>query len=169
VSYRKIDSYFKSIERYKVERARRKQIRVLAEQGLTRKQIAERLGLSERTVYRDLKKTEKYYRGKINRSFRKLGEARRRMFKDQAKGMPVHQQLKVLSKLNKAQGKQREKEERKARTLIFIINLDDLADGVPSIMPSSKYGTFNLRKEITIKFLVQKDGKTEELGNYNLH
>jgi len=54
--YRQIHKYTKSIGQYKGERLRRKTVFQLYSQGLTQQAIAQELGVSPKTVYRDLKK-----------------------------------------------------------------------------------------------------------------
>jgi DNA-binding NarL/FixJ family response regulator len=53
--YRRIGKYYKSLEKFKAEKHRRKQALELQNQGLTIKQIARQLGVSERTVKRDFR------------------------------------------------------------------------------------------------------------------
>jgi IS30 family transposase len=59
-NYRKMRKYVKSIKEYKKERQRRRKVRELYEQGFTQAQIAEQLGISAKTVHRDLKKLKPY-------------------------------------------------------------------------------------------------------------
>jgi transcriptional regulator with XRE-family HTH domain len=58
--YRKKAKYTKSIYQYKRERARRKQVWQLWNEGFSQKQIAEKLGVSEKTVGRDWRKLLSY-------------------------------------------------------------------------------------------------------------
>ena len=53
VPYRKVSTYTKSAKRYKLERERRRQVRLLIEKGFSQQQVAEELGVSIRTVKRD--------------------------------------------------------------------------------------------------------------------
>ena len=54
--YRRIGKYYKSVDKFKEERLRRKRVLELQDKGLTIKQIALLLGVGERTVKRDLAK-----------------------------------------------------------------------------------------------------------------
>ena len=54
--YRQIGKYYKSLDRFKAEKNRRKQALELQNQGLSIKQIAQQLHISERTVKRDFAK-----------------------------------------------------------------------------------------------------------------
>jgi DNA-binding NarL/FixJ family response regulator len=58
--YRLIGKYHKSLLRFKEEKARRRRILELQDISLTIKQIALQLGVSERTVKRDLAKMKSY-------------------------------------------------------------------------------------------------------------
>jgi len=60
VLYRKMYTNVKSVQEYKLERARRKRILQLYLEGYTQKQIAEQLNVSAKTVCRDLQKLKKY-------------------------------------------------------------------------------------------------------------
>jgi DNA-binding transcriptional regulator LsrR (DeoR family) len=52
--------YTKFLETYKRERARRKQVLLVYEQGFTQAQIAAQLGCSTKTVCRDVKKLRRF-------------------------------------------------------------------------------------------------------------
>jgi len=60
--YRQMFQYSKSIREYKKERERRKTVFQLYSQGYTQKQIAEQIGVSPKTVYRDLKKLHSWFK-----------------------------------------------------------------------------------------------------------
>jgi transcriptional antiterminator len=60
--YRKIGKYVKSIGQYKRERQRRQKVFQLYSRGYTQKQIAEQIGVSPKTVYRDLKKLHSWFK-----------------------------------------------------------------------------------------------------------
>lgn len=62
-SYRRVCVYTKSLERWRLERERRRKVRVLAEKGYSQKQIARELGVSTRTVKRDWDKARSYVVG----------------------------------------------------------------------------------------------------------
>lgn len=64
--YRRIKKSFKGLEKFKQEKLRRGQILELQDQGLHIKEIAERLGLSESTIKRDLLKMRRYVKGQFN-------------------------------------------------------------------------------------------------------
>jgi DNA-binding CsgD family transcriptional regulator len=60
--YRQMHQYSKSIREYKKERERRQKVFQLYSQGYTQKQIAEQIGVSPKTVYRDLKKLHSWFK-----------------------------------------------------------------------------------------------------------
>lgn len=94
--YRRIGRYFKSIKQYKKERERRKRVRQLSAERFTYPQIAEKLGVSEKTVYRDMKKIWPYILGQARRQWRQFDEERQREFHEKMDGMTVWQQLDFL-------------------------------------------------------------------------
>lgn len=94
--YRQIDAYWKSREQYKKERQRRKQARELSRQGFNYTQIAEKLGVSEKTVYRDMKKLRPYILGQIRREWRLFDQEEQRKFHAQMENMTLAQQVDFL-------------------------------------------------------------------------
>jgi transcriptional regulator with XRE-family HTH domain len=64
--YRRIKKNYKTLEKFKQEKLRRGQILELQDQGLHIKEIAERLGVSESTIKRDLSKMRRYIKGQFN-------------------------------------------------------------------------------------------------------
>ena len=72
--YRKMRKYTKSVEQYKRERARRKRVLELFEKGYAQKDVAVQLGVSTKTVGRDLKKLLPYMSAEITRSRIRLEE-----------------------------------------------------------------------------------------------
>ena len=70
--YRRVGKYYKSVSVYKAERQRRRRVLELHGQGLTVRQIAEKLGVSESTVKRDLQKWRRYLKGRRRAATREL-------------------------------------------------------------------------------------------------
>jgi len=77
VSYRKVSVYTKSMARYRLERVRRRLVRLLAEKGFSQKQIASELGVSTRTVKRDWDKIRPYVKGQTRKEITAVVDARR--------------------------------------------------------------------------------------------
>lgn len=95
--YRRINVYSKSTEQYWKERNRRKKVWQLSGEGFTYKQIAEKLGVNEKTVQRDINKVRPYYIGRIRRAFRIMEEEYDRKFKEELEGKNLVQQLSILT------------------------------------------------------------------------
>lgn len=79
MTYRRINVYSKSTSQYKRERARRKQVLELSDKGLTQHEISLQLGVSSKTVYRDLKRQRGYreamHWGNQSRNMMRMTEA----------------------------------------------------------------------------------------------
>lgn len=95
-SYRRMNAYFKSRKQYKKERERRKRVRQLSKEGLTYPQIAEKLGVSEKTVYRDMKKQWPYLFGQLRRKWRMYDEEKQREYHAKMESMTLAQQVHFL-------------------------------------------------------------------------
>jgi predicted transcriptional regulator len=95
-SYLKISTYTKSVKRYKRERERRRQVRLLAEKGFTQKQIASELGVCARTVKRDWDKIRSYVKGQCRREIRAVVDARLEEFERRYEGLTVNEEFKLL-------------------------------------------------------------------------
>jgi transposase len=73
LDYRRIKRYYKTSGQYWKEHNRRKQILCLfEEENLNRRQIAKRLGVSERTIKRDIAKIRPYQECKFRHQSRLL-------------------------------------------------------------------------------------------------
>jgi len=121
--YRRIHKNTKSLGKYKAEKARRKKILDLQNQGLTIKQIASQLKISERTVNRDLVKAMIYVKKKRTQMLRKENQE----FVTRLDQMSLSEQLKIIQKyfaFHKKLCKMRE-----CKTLQISINLDSIFAG----------------------------------------
>jgi len=94
--YRRISMYTKGLARYRLERERRRKVRLLAEKGLTQEQIAKEIGVSVRTVKRDWKKLHSYILGEFNKQVEKIMIERERGLDRRYEGLPFEQELKLL-------------------------------------------------------------------------
>lgn len=81
--YRLINKYTKSLERYKKEQLRRKQILDLQDQGVANKAIAVKLGISKRTLQRILAKPRPY----IERSIKHFAHYENEVLKQLSSGV----------------------------------------------------------------------------------
>ena len=100
--YRKLKVYTKSLVRYKLERARRRQVLCLANKGLTKKEIASKLGVSTRTVKRDWKKLTPYLIGQFHRKIWEINANQREKERQIYEGLTIKEELKLLKKDLKA-------------------------------------------------------------------
>ena len=100
--YRKIHVYTKSLERYKLERARRRKVRSLARKGLKQKEIANELGVSIRTVKRDWKKLTRYINGQFNRQVWEVNAKQMEKERQRYEGLTIKEELKLIKKDLKA-------------------------------------------------------------------
>lgn len=98
MSDRKIQKYSKSIRKYKGERQRRKKIIELVKQGFKIRDIAQRLGISRRTVSRDIKKVEPYHMSII----RKEGDDLIRQVSEAVRSKSTSEQIKIIGALMNA-------------------------------------------------------------------
>ena len=90
MSYRKVSA------RYKRERERWRQVRLLAEKGFTQKQIASELGVSTRTIKRDWDKIRSYVKGQTRREVRAVVDERQEELERRNEGLTVNEELKIL-------------------------------------------------------------------------
>lgn len=88
--YRRINTYTKSIEQYWKERNRRKKAWQLSGE-YTYKQIADKLGVSERTIQRDMNKLRRYYIGQYNKKRRAILDEQKKRVSAQLEGLSLNQ------------------------------------------------------------------------------
>jgi transcriptional antiterminator len=97
-AYRRICIYTKSVERYKLQRERRRQVHLLSEKGFTQRQIADKLGISVRTVNRDWSKLQPFLKGQVLQEIRDDAVKQRREFEERYMKLTLKQQLKLLKR-----------------------------------------------------------------------
>jgi transcriptional antiterminator len=90
------------LERYKLERKRRRQVQLLAEKGLGQKGIARELGVSTRTVKRDWKKLSRYIKGQFNRQVWEINARQLEKERQRYEGLTIKEELKLIKKDLKA-------------------------------------------------------------------
>jgi len=165
--YRRKHAYVKGIEQYWKERTRRKQVWELSGK-LKQNEIAEKLGVSVRTVQRDVAKVRRYYRGQFNRFVRQLKEEKIQQVRAVLEGKTPIEQLKILSNLLAQQRKEEESRKRFMRTFFIIIDLDDMTNGFPSFRTfyASPYVNFKEGVQFVIRCI--KNGQKHDLGGWTL-
>ena len=157
--YRRIRAYYKSPKNYQDERKRRKKVLEYYEQGLSYKVIAERLGVSERTVKRDMAKIKPYYERKVKNMYRRLEHERIANFEAMLEGKSLFQRYKILTnEMVKQTNLRKQRKYRRSRTFVFI-DLDNVVDGIPSMFFKPE-PPFKGKIPFKIVFVFIKDGKT---------
>jgi len=162
-AYRRIKKYYKSIKQYKKERLRRKLCWLLS--GKYREtEIAEMLGISRRTVIRDMNKIKPYY-FRLSRSyFRKLQEEKIREFNKQLEGATLKQQFAILTEAIAQQKKLWQQRQYNRHVLKFFIDLDYIQyDGFPriTVWPS---GPVEIARPHILKFICIRDGQKHDMS-----
>lgn len=164
--YRKINRYYKSIQRYKKERARRKRAYQLWDKGFTYPQIAEKLGVSERTVLRDIHKVRPYYMRQLRSLSRQFQEERRRELTEKMEGLSLSQRFSLLTdEMIKRQNLFKIREYHR-HSLVLTIDMDDITEGCPSITQWPKHWSGYM--PVHIVFKVQTGGRIENMGRITL-
>ena len=161
--YRRIRVYYKSPKNYQDERKRRKKVLEYYKQGLSYKVIAQRLGVSERTVKRDMAKIKPYYERKIKSLIRRLEQERIADFKAMLEGKSLGYKFMILTKeMAKISVLKAEREYRRSR-MDLVINLDNCVDGIPLIYTKPKY-CFPIKSLFKLNVILVKDGKSQTKG-----
>jgi len=160
-SYRIINRNLKSKTQYWKERNRRKQVWKLNGEGLTYPQIAKKLGVSAKTVQRDMKKVFPYHKGILLKQLRELEEKRYRKFEKMLDGMTLIQRFKTLTNMIIKQRKQKRGREYRRHLVKLFINMDNCSEveGVPipriTHWPKAKHSSvvmpFHLKFFVVIK------------------
>ncbi len=131
--YRRINRYYKNKDQYWRERNRRKKCWELSGQGFNYKQIAEKLGVSEKTVQRDLKKIRPYYFRLSRNYFSNLEQERIKEFDAKLEGKTLHQRYKFLSEAIVEQRKLWKIREYKRHSQIISVDMTQQEYGIPKI------------------------------------
>jgi transposase len=95
-AYRRIKKYYKSPKQYQKERLRRKLCWLLSGK-YKESEIAEMLGISRRTVIRDMNRIKPYYFRMSRAYFSKLEQERIKEFNLKMEGATLKEQLKILT------------------------------------------------------------------------
>jgi transcriptional regulator with XRE-family HTH domain len=165
--YRRKHVYTKSIVKYRKERERRKRVCELS--NLSQEEIAERLGVSVRTVQRDQAKIKPYHLGQFNRFCRELREKEMQEYNETSESLSLPQRAKLLMKLLDRQRKEEEDHKRFLRTFFVDIDLDRCAaDGFPLAKPFIASHKVNLKTGIQFVVVFRKNGQKYAVNVGNL-
>jgi transposase len=163
--YRCVGRNFKSSKKYWQERNRRKQVIELLEQNLSVKQIAEKVGVCERTVKRDIAKIKPYYERRVRHLLNQADEKERLELEAEVEGLSPKQLKKFLESKIKERDhmlnllKQRE---YLRHQLLVTIDLDDLGGGFPKIIHSAQM-PFSVKFPFNVNFAFKKNGVTTQV------
>ena len=162
-AYRRIKKYCKSIRQYKKERLRRKLCWLLSGK-YKEAEIAKMLGISRRTVIRDMNKIKPYY-FRLSRSyFRELERQRILDFNaklDSAK--TLKQRFDILTPEMEVLRKRMKQREYNRHVIKVFIDLDFMKyGGFPRITIWPK-GSCEISRPHIFKFYCQKDGQKHEM------
>jgi hypothetical protein len=163
--YRVINKYVKSKKKYWRERNRRKKVWELSGK-LTYKQIAEKLGISEKTVQRDMKKISPYYIRLSSKYLRELKQERNMNLDAILEGRSFHQQFKILTDLWIKHQKLMKYKKYVRHLLKVIIDMDDVTEGCPRITIWPRHWSGEL--PIHLRFIVKYDEEKEIVGELTL-
>jgi predicted transcriptional regulator len=166
--YRRINSYYKSKKQYWKERNRRKKAWELSGQGLTYKQIAEKLDVSEKTVQRDIRKIRPYYNRLSKKYFRELEQQRIDDLNAELEGKTLSHRFKILSKKMVTYNFLMKQREYNRHIIKIIIDMDDQTEGFPAIRfwpkpPNTLQGT-----PYHFQFHIKRKGEQCHLGELRL-
>ena len=168
--YRLTQHYVKSIGQYKKERLRRKQIWALSSEGLTQKQISEKLGVSEKTVQRGLKRVSQYYLGRLRRTYEVSERARMQELCAEIEAMTFAERFVFIAKLLKERKKITEVREYLRHHIHLIIDLDHLLpNGLPScsLWPKAPIN-IDTSQPWNIRVFCAKNGEKYDISNLTL-
>jgi len=148
---------------YQKERQRRRKALELVSQGLTLSQIAKEIGVSVKTVQRDLSKLERYVKGQVNRRRHLLDQERRREL-ESLSATSFLERSKMLSRLLFHTRKLSQKEEYEQHNKTIFLDMDNLSvDGFPRLFAKDVSSAFKTPYNMT--FIAMKQGQHHLLGN----
>ena len=158
--YRRVRKYFKSSGKYWGERNRRKRVLELSE-SLTCGEIAERLGVSERTVKRDLARIRPYYERQVRSHLRRLQQERNAEFKARLEGKSPLEQLRVLREIAKECRRRAQARDYLRHHMVVTVDLDTVVNGFPAVKfwPARSTVEWALPLTVSIEFLRNKETK----------
>jgi DNA-binding CsgD family transcriptional regulator len=159
-AYRRVGRYHKSVARWQLERARRREVIKLRLEGKTLTQIASALGVSLRTVKRDFAKVKLYV--KSQQRLRAEREDQRRLERLFG-GMSAEQRLLALARLMGDQRRPRRKRGGAVRQ-VLVVDADAALRGEVaffSVPPNLSLST----QQPTVEIVLLIQGRILKLGN----
>jgi len=143
-------------------------MRLLADKGLSQKQIAKELGVSTRTVKRDWDKVRSYVKGQCNKELKEIMEQKRQEFEQRFEGLPLKEELKRLRHNFKEASRVTQTFRAPAtlgcHELAITLQLDDQSpDGFPHVEIFPNQPKLSLLREFDLKINAYKSGQKREL------
>lgn len=167
--YRKNKHNTKSKRQYWKERNRRKQTWTLSSKGYTYPEIAEKLGVSAKTVQRDMKKLRRYYIGQFNKSCRIMHDKRIEMFEKSVEGLNPAQRFKVTTALLCDYMDRQREREYKRHLIKITVDMDHwIGDNIlPHIITYPKKN-FNATFPLHLELAYRVKGEIIKCGGFTL-
>jgi len=172
-AYRKMKKYYKSVKQYQKERLRRKLCWLLSGKH-KESEIAEMLGISRRTVIRDMNRIKPYYFRMSRSYFSKLEQERIKEFNLKMEGATLKEQLKILTEeIEKVKTRYRVRQYLRHYQII-LLDLTQLDPyGIPklTIIPGGKgKRTLAFPHKIRVHIKANFEGKefTADIGGIEL-
>jgi len=158
--YRRIKKYYKSTRQYKKERLRRKLCWLLSGK-YKESEIAEMLGISVRTIIRDMNKIKPYYFRMSRAYFNQMEQDRIKEMKLKLEGKTEFEKLKILTEAMIARQSLFKLREYRRHFQIITIDMTQQEYGVPKVTFSGgKHSTLAFPHKIRIHVKAVYEGKT---------
>jgi len=142
----------------------------LVDEGLSAAEIAQRLGVSERTVKRDRAKVRPYVEREFRHVLAGYDEARQREFEAQLEGLSISEKLKKMSSIMAERQrllKRLSRREYMRHQMLVTIDADKAARGQPCIT-SKPFPPFTVRYPFAISFRLIINGKEQYVGGISM-
>jgi transcriptional antiterminator len=141
----------------------------LSGQGFNYREIAEKLGVSEKTIQRDIKKITPYYDRLSKKYYRDLKQQRMDNLNAELEGKTLFQRFNSLAKKMVDYKFLMKQREYNRRTLKIIIDMDDLTDGFPAIRFWLKPPITFRDRPYLFKIHIQQNSQQYYVGEISLH
>ena len=170
-AYRRIKKYYKSIKQYKKERLRRKLCWLLSGK-YKETEIAEMLGISRRTVIRDMNKIKPYYFRLSRAYFSRLEQERIKEMNFKLQGKTLWQRIKILTDAMIEQHERFKTREYKRHYQIIFLDLTQLDPyGIPKVtfIPKGRQTlAYPYKVRVHVKGCYEGREFTADIGGFNI-
>jgi len=165
-AYRRIKKYYKSVDKYKKERIRRKLCWLLSGKH-TYKEIGEMLGISKRTVIRDINKIRPYYYRQSRAYFRRIHAERQREIQEKLASMSISEQYTYLTELIATQRDLYKVRQYRSHFTILTLDMTQTDSyGIPKLTMTGKGDTLAYPHKIRVHF--KTDKFLADIGGFNI-